>query len=149
MGGGRWVGVGVVGAGSAGRQRRGQVRAEVQVKLIDRFGTADEVVRVVQSDEGRRFLGDPPAVARKGYIGGIRWGIIMALAGFCFVMVGRSSKQTFPFNLGVMLIGFGVGLVLRRFGVPERGGFTAVGLFVLIWWCVPFSVHDKLWGKLK
>ena len=48
-----------------------------------------------------------------------------------------------------MLIVFGLALILRRFGVPERGVFTAVGLFVLVWWCVPFSVHDKLWGKLQ
>ena len=64
-------------------------------------------------------------------------------------LTGLSGKQAAPFDVGAMLIVFGLALILRRFGVPERGVFTAVGLFVLIWWCVPFSVHDKLWGKLN
>ncbi len=88
-------------------------------------------------------------VRRKAGRRSLVWGIIMVVLGVLFTVTGHSSKQTFPFNLGVMLLVFGLALILRRFGVPERGVFTAVGLFVLVWWCVPFSVHDKLWGKMN
>jgi putative ABC transport system permease protein len=87
-------------------------------------------------------------VRRKAGNRSLIWGIIMILIGVLFTLSGHSSKQTFPFNLGVMLLVFGLALILRRFGVPERGVFTAVGIFVLVWWCVPFSVHDRLWGKM-
>ncbi len=88
-------------------------------------------------------------VRRKAGRRSLIWGIIMVLLGILLALTGLSGKQAAPFYGGAMLIVFGLALILRRFGVPERGVFTAVGLFVLVWWCVPFSVHDKLWGKLQ
>lgn len=87
-------------------------------------------------------------VFRKAGRRSLVWGILMVVVGVLLALTGHSSKQASSFYFGAMLIVFGVALVLRRFGVPERGVFTAVGVFVLVWWCVPFSVHDKLWGKL-
>lgn len=88
-------------------------------------------------------------VRRKAGRKSLIWGIIMVVGGALLAFSGLSGKQAAPFYGGAMLIVFGLALILRRFGVPERGVFTAVGLFVLVWWCVPFSVHDKLWGKLQ
>jgi putative ABC transport system permease protein len=88
-------------------------------------------------------------VRRKAGRRSLIWGIVMVLAGILLVLTGHSGKQAAPFYGGAMLIVFGLALILRRFGVPERGVFTGVGLFVLAWWCVPFSVHDRLWGKLN
>ncbi len=88
-------------------------------------------------------------VRRKAGRKSLIWGIIMVVIGALLALSGLSGKQAAPFYGGAMLIVFGLALILRRFGVPERGVFTAVGLFVLVWWCVPFSVHDKLWGKLQ
>ncbi len=88
-------------------------------------------------------------VRHKAGVRSLIWGIVMVLLGILLALVGLSGKQAAPFNGGAMLIVFGLALILRRFGVPERGVFTAVGLFVLVWWCVPFSVHDKIWGKLQ
>ncbi|MGI8688417.1 MAG: ABC transporter permease [Thermomicrobiales bacterium] len=88
-------------------------------------------------------------VRRKAGRKSLIWGIIMVVVGVLLALTGLSGKQAAPFYGGAMLIVFGLALILRRFGVPERGVFTAVGLFVLVWWCVPFSVHDKLWGKLQ
>ncbi len=88
-------------------------------------------------------------VRRKAGMRSLIWGIVMVLLGILLALVGLSGKQAAPFYGGAMLIVFGLALILRRFGVPERGVFTAVGLFVLVWWCVPFSVHDRIWGKLQ
>ena len=88
-------------------------------------------------------------VRRKAGRKSLIWGIIMVVVGALLALTGLSGKQAAPFYGGAMLIVFGLALILRRFGVPERGVFTSVGLFVLVWWCVPFSVHDKLWGKLQ
>ncbi len=88
-------------------------------------------------------------VRRKAGVRSLIWGIVMVVVGALLALTGLSGKQAAPFYGGAMLIVFGLALILRRFGVPERGVFTAVGLFVLVWWCVPFSVHDKLWGKLQ
>ncbi|MFI5034116.1 MAG: ABC transporter permease [Reyranellales bacterium] len=88
-------------------------------------------------------------VRRKAGRKSLIWGIIMVIVGALLALSGLSGKQAAPFYGGAMLIVFGLALILRRFGVPERGVFTAVGLFVLAWWCVPFSVHDRLWGKLQ
>src|SRR5207302_10358200 len=71
-------------------------------------------------------------VRRKAGRRSLIWGIIMVALGALFTLTGLSGKQTFPFNLGVMLVVFGLALILRRFGVPERGVFTAVSLFVLV-----------------
>ena len=88
-------------------------------------------------------------VCRKAGTRSLIWGILMVVAGVLLALTGLSGKQAAPFYGGAMLIVFGLALILRRFGVPERGVFTSVGLFVLVWWCVPFSVHDKVWGKLQ
>ena len=63
-------------AGAQTRQRRAELRAQVQMKLIDRFGSADEFVQFVKSNEGKEFLGDAPQVARSSGVRGIRTGII-------------------------------------------------------------------------
>jgi putative ABC transport system permease protein len=87
-------------------------------------------------------------VRRKAGRRSLVWGLGMVAGGLLLAAVGLSGKQAFPFYLGAMLLIFGLGLVLRRFGAPERAVFTVVGLVVLAWWGVPFSVHDRLWGKL-
>lgn len=88
-------------------------------------------------------------VRRKAGRRSLIWGLIMVVGGMLAAVSGLSAARAFPFYLGAMLVMFGLGLILRRFGVPERVVFTAVGLTVLAWWGVPFSVHDKLWGELS
>jgi hypothetical protein len=99
----------IVQAGAATRQRQAQLRAEVQMKLIDRFGTANEFVSFVKSEEGREFLGDAPRVARRGFIGGIRWGIVMAFLGVAFLFCAWVDHDTDFFIPAFILIGLGGG----------------------------------------
>lgn len=91
------------------KQRRAQLRAEVQMKLIDRFGTANEFIQFIQSEEGRRFLGDAPRLARANYIGGIRTGIVLACIGFGFAVIGLVDHDTGWFIPAFILLGIGGG----------------------------------------
>lgn len=99
----------IVWMGAQTRQRQAQHRADVQMKLIDRFASASEFVDFVKSEDGRVFLGDAPKVARRGYIGGVSWGIILAFLGFAFVG-GAIAEHDSDFLIpAFILIGLGVG----------------------------------------
>ncbi len=76
------------------------------------------------------------------------WGIALVVAGVGFTAWGLNTAQRPHFNIGVMLLAFGLAFALRFAGVPERGVFTGLGVFLLAWWCVPFDVQDRVWGKM-
>ncbi|HKO01654.1 MAG TPA: hypothetical protein VJ032_08180, partial [Thermoanaerobaculia bacterium] len=76
----------IVGAMFArARQRRSEVQAEVQTKLIERFGTAPELIDFLQSDAGHQFVDGfqnaPRFTAREKILSGLRRGIITTLLG--------------------------------------------------------------------
>lgn len=52
------------------RQRRAELQAEVQTRLIDRFGTAPELIEFLQSPAGQQFVSGvqsaPALMARAG-----------------------------------------------------------------------------------
>ena len=101
--------IAIVYAGAATRQHKAKLRAEVQMKLIDRFGSAAEFIQFVQSDEGKRFLGDPPTVARSNYVGGIRNGIMLGCIGLGFAVIGVAQHDTGWLVPAFILLGVGGG----------------------------------------
>ena len=66
-------------------QRRSQLQAEVQTKLIDRFGSAPELIDFLQSEAGHHFVdgfqNGPRLTAREKILSGLRRGIITTLLG--------------------------------------------------------------------
>ena len=94
---------------SASKQRMTRSRAEVQMKLIERFGNASEFVNFIQSPDGRHFLGDAPRVARNSFIGGIRSGIIMGFIGLGFVLISWTQHDRDFLIPAFILLGLGVG----------------------------------------
>lgn len=91
------------------RQQRTRARADVQMKLIERFGTANEFVSFVQSPEGKQFLGDAPATARKSGVAGIRSGIILAFIGLAFLLVAFTDHDKDWFIPAFIMLGLGGG----------------------------------------
>lgn len=73
------------------RQRRAEVQAEVQAKLIDRFGSAPELIDFLQSPAGRQFVSGvqsaPAILARERVLSGFTRSIILTMlgAGFLFL----------------------------------------------------------------
>ena len=99
----------LVVAGAATRQKQAQLKAEVQMKLIERFGTANEFVTFVQSPEGKQFLGNGASVARRGGVTGIRSGIILGFIGLAFTLCAFIEHDRGWFIPGFILLGLGAG----------------------------------------
>lgn len=71
------------------RQRRYEVQAQVQTKLIDRFGSTPELIEFLQSPAGREFVNGvqsaPALLTRERVISGVSRSIILVFFGLCFV----------------------------------------------------------------
>lgn len=74
---------------SRSRQRRAEVMAEVQTRLIDRFGTAPELIEFLQSPTGRQFVtgvqSAPAFLARERVVSGFSRAIILSSLGAAFL----------------------------------------------------------------
>ncbi|PYQ59031.1 MAG: hypothetical protein DMF58_13160 [Acidobacteria bacterium] len=94
------------------RQRTAQYRAEVQMKMLDRFGSATEFAQFLESPAGREFLNEPRRSARDRAIGGIRTGIILLFIG-CGFGVGYWAEHDPGFFIpAFILVGLGIGFLI-------------------------------------
>jgi hypothetical protein len=102
----------IVWAGVQSRNRRAQMQAEVQTKLIEKFGTASEFVQFLQSPAGRQFLaGSPQAAARYKVFGGVRAGIMLSFLGVGFLFLAIFTERDFIIP-GFILLFLGIGFFL-------------------------------------
>jgi hypothetical protein len=73
------------------RQRRLEIQAELQGKLIEKFGSSTELVSFLQSETGQRFVRGVQTgnmrLARDRAAGAIRVGIIFASIGTGFLVL--------------------------------------------------------------
>ena len=71
------------------RQRRFEVHAQVQQKLIDRFGSAPELIEFLQSPAGREFVtgvqSAPMVLARERIASGFSRSIVLSMVGAAFL----------------------------------------------------------------
>ena len=115
IGGGIAMIIVMVSMGARVKERRAQLRADVQMKLIDRFGSASEFVQFVKSPEGKEFLGDAPRMARANYIGGIRNGIILGCIGLGFLFIAILQHDDGWYIPSFILLGLGIGFFVSSF----------------------------------
>lgn len=93
------------------RQRRVEVQVEMQSRLIDRFGTAPELVQFLHSDAGRQFISGvssaPEALTRERIQGGFTRSIVLTMLGLAFVFLsflyddGFAVPAAIVFSLGI------------------------------------------------
>jgi hypothetical protein len=73
------------------RQRRVEAQVEMQGRLIDRFGTAPELINFLQSPAGRQFIAGvqtaPGVMTRERILGGFSRSIILTMLGLAFVFL--------------------------------------------------------------
>lgn len=94
------------------KQKLAQQRTEVQLKLIERFGSAPEFVTFVQSPEGKQFLGDAPRVVQTRAVAGIRTGIVLNFLGVAFMFLAWTQNERAFYIPAMILLGLGLGFVV-------------------------------------
>lgn len=109
------------------------LQAEMQEKLLDKFGSSEEVISYLESDAGRQFL-DTATFERtnpyKRILGSVQTGLILTLAGAAFLFLRgelTEADDAFVF-LGALGLALGLGFIL-----------SAVATFVL----------SKSWGLVN
>lgn len=89
------------------RQRANtRTRAEIYNRLIDKFGTAPELVEFFQSDAGLRFIEDQtvePSQPLTKILNSIRLGVSLALAGGGMLVVANLWDRALGEDLYVVL----------------------------------------------
>ena len=106
----------IVSLSTSAKNRRAQMQAEVQTKLIERFGSAKEFIEFLQSPAGRQFVTGVEVTstlyARDRIINGFGKGIVLSLLGLGFLAItlfGGAHGLIYP---GFILLGLGVGFFL-------------------------------------
>ncbi|HEX2122273.1 MAG TPA: hypothetical protein VHL59_11580, partial [Thermoanaerobaculia bacterium] len=97
------------------RQRRMEVHAEMQTKLIERFGSAPEMVAFLQSPAGKEFVSGvqtaPAVVARERLLGGFTRAIVLTSLGAAFVFLTFYIDDDFVVPAAI-LVSLGIGYLL-------------------------------------
>lgn len=97
------------------RQRRAELQAEVQTKLIDRFGSAPELIEFLQSPAGRQFVsgvqGVPGAMARERIMSGFTRSIVLSMLGVAFLALTFFYNDDFAVPAAILL-SLGIGYFL-------------------------------------
>ena len=92
------------------RQRRNELRAEVQMKLIEKFGSSTEFVHFLESQAGRDFLHQPMMDARRRIISAISGGTVLGCLGIGFLFLGLGDEGFFV--PAFILIALGAGFIV-------------------------------------
>ena len=62
-----------------------------------------------------------------------------------FVDVGLFHDKSWAGYVGLSVLIYGIGLLLRRY-IPDEQAFTAAGLAVLLLWCYPYDIYEQFLG---
>lgn len=101
-----------------GRQRRVEVQTEMQSRLIDRFGTAPELVEFLHSPAGRQFVQGvqtaPAVLTRERVLSGFTRAIVLTSVGLAFLMLTFMVDDDFAVPAAI-LTSLGIGYLLSTF----------------------------------
>ena len=119
------------------RKETARLQSEMQLKLIDRFGSPEELLRYLGSDAGRKFV-ESASLERtnpfRQILGSVQAGILLvAVAIGLFLVQGILGAHGDPALqvLGVVVLMLGLGflasaaasyLLSRRFGLLQQAG---------------------------
>ena len=101
------------------KQRRLELQAEVQSKLIDRFGSSAELVAFLKSSTGREFVHGvqkgAAGVAQQKIVAGIRKAIILSFFGIGLMTVWGITGAEWTSWFGVLFLALGLGFLTASF----------------------------------
>jgi len=100
------------------RQRRVELQAEMQSKLIDRFGSGPELVGFLQSPAGKEFVVGvqtaPSVMTRERVLGGFTRSIILTALGVAFLFLTFWEDNNFVVPAAIVL-SLGIGYFIATF----------------------------------
>lgn len=100
------------------RARRAEVQAEVQGRLIDRFGSAPELIEFLQSPAGRQFVhgvqSAPAMLTRERIMSGFTRAIILSMLGAAFLGLTFFYDDDFAVPASI-LFSLGLGYLIATF----------------------------------
>jgi hypothetical protein len=103
---------------SRSRARRAEVQAEVQSRLIDRFGSAPELIEFLQSPAGRAFVSGvqsaPALRTRERILSGFSRAIVLSMLGAAFLGLTFFYDEDFAVPASI-LFSLGIGYLLATF----------------------------------
>ena len=105
------------------RQRKLELQAEVQSKLIERFGSTPELVNFLQSDAGRDFVngvqvgsaGNTRDRARDRILAGVRRSVLLSFLGLGFLFLWFVFEEDGFSVPAVILLSLGLGHLVATF----------------------------------
>ena len=100
------------------RQRKVEAQVEMQSKLIDRFGSAPELVTFLQSPAGRQFItgvqSAPEALTRDRIMSGFTRGVVLSSLGISFLGLAVLYDKDWSVPAAIVL-SLGVGYFVATF----------------------------------
>ncbi|HWS71490.1 MAG TPA: hypothetical protein VN605_05220 [Thermoanaerobaculia bacterium] len=120
------------------RQQLARYQTEVQTKLIERFGSAPELVTFLQSSEGRQFLGTveaaPKYLAGDRILAGVRKSVVLSFLGVAFLLlcIPYGIRNEFFMVTGGILLALGAGYFVS----------TVISFRLSKSWGLVTSTHD-------
>ncbi|HXG58370.1 MAG TPA: hypothetical protein VNL91_05070 [Thermoanaerobaculia bacterium] len=115
-------------------RRKAELRAEVQTRLIERFGSGAELSAFLNSEEGREFIAGvqsmPALLTRQRVISSVRNAIIMAALGLAFCAIWIIDDNVGMMYPGIIMLALGLGtyaaaMMTRRLAA-EKGAAEQV-----------------------
>lgn len=101
------------------RQRRVEAQAQMQTKLIERFGSAPELVQFLHSPAGQHFVNGvnsaPTLFARERIMSGFTRAIIMTALGLAFVFLAAFQDDSGWIIPAAIVFSLGVGYLIATF----------------------------------
>jgi len=102
---------------SKSKSDRARYQAEVQARLIDKFGNGPEFVTFLQSPQGRKFMGElesaPKLMTQDRILSGIRNATVLTFLGLAFLVLSfaRYGERGMIFP-GLILLALGLGYIV-------------------------------------
>ncbi len=111
--------VAIVWLGTRARQCRAELRADVQMKLIEKFGSSAEFVKFLESPAGQQFLEQPKRQTRERALGGLTGALVCTFIGLAFLGCAFIFGDPGFYVPAFILTGIGIALFIS-FGISWR-----------------------------
>src|SRR2546423_608328 len=106
---------------------RARYQAEVQARLIDKFGNGPEFVTFLQSPQGRQFMGEiesaPKLMTQDRMLSGIRNATVLTFLGLAFIILSFARYGERGMIFPALGLGFLVSVILTKRLSREWGMF--------------------------